>query len=500
VYKKILALVLGASLLAACAGGQGGGTPAAGGETRDNVIINLTADISILDPHGTSSSPDFRLIDQIYTRLVDRTEHGFEGALAESWELAPDGLSYTFNLRSGVVFHNGQPFTARDVVFSFERAQQSPFTAANLTAMAGVVALDDYTVRIDLLHPFAPFLSSIQMIWIISEQVYNAEGEAFGRHPIGTGPYMFVEHVPGQSVQLTRFDYYYGEPAYIRDVSFMVILNPATTSIAVEAGDIDVAIAAPVEDLNRLGDLSNLSKRPFDTLSINFISLNVDVPILSNQLVRQAISHAIDRESFVIMVADGFGSPARGFINELTFGYSPNITQFPFDPERGRELLAEAGYPDGFNIRIGTIGGAFESQAQVLQSQLAAIGITAGIDLSEQSAFLGDLFSSNYEIAVLSITLTEDADIWSTVLTTDGGMNMTGFGSPEIDRLFEEGRVSTDANERVEIYRQIAQLVNDYSAFIPVFFTSTAIIHDANITMPWVGSGGGFRVASLRWN
>ncbi|MCL2420937.1 MAG: ABC transporter substrate-binding protein [Defluviitaleaceae bacterium] len=523
-FRKIIsfaAVVLCIAMITACStpdqpaavANQGGDTSATGTEAatnddqpaepaatgRDTVTINLPADISNLDPANTANNPDFTIFHQIFNRLVDNSAQGFVPAIAESWELVDDGMAYIFNLRQDVLFHNGQALTSADVVFTFQRAMESPFVGAPLAVIADVSAIDDYTVRFDLQHPFAPFLSAIQMIWIVSEQVVTEAGEDFGRNPIGTGPYMFANHQSGQSVQLIRFDDYFRGAPPIREVNFMVILNPATTSIAVEAGDIDLAIHAPAEDLNRLAGLPNLASTPFDTSSLNFVALNVNEAPFNDPLVRQAISHGIDRDSLVIMVADGFGTPAHSFLNDLTFGYSPDVTTYPFDVERARELLAEAGYPDGFEISLKTVGGAFDSQAQVLQGNLAAIGITARIELMDQAAFLNDLFTGAYDAAVLAISLGDDADNWSVVLASDGGMNFTGHHSAEIDRLFEAGRIATDANERIAIYRQAAQQVNDDAAFIPVFFTGSAYIHNSSLQMGWLDSSGSFRVSELRW-
>ena len=490
-----LFVLLFAAASSACADNN---APAA--EGRDDIVINITADIANLDPAHTASSPDFVMFHQIFSRLVDDSADGFVPSLAESWEVAADGLSYTFNLHRDVLFHNGDRLTASDIVFTFERAMASPYTGAPLTPISGVTALDDYTVRFDLHHQFAPFLSALQMIWFVGENSVTAAGDAFGRHPIGTGPYMFVSHQPGQSIYLTRFDDYFGETPQIKDVRFMVILNPATVSIAIEAGDIDLASSAPPGDIGRLSTIDRLDTTPFETRHLNFITLNVNAYPLDNPLVRQAIAYSIDRAGIITMVADGFGVPASGFLNSLTFGYSPAVTINPLNTERARELLAEAGYPDGLEMSIKTSGGGhFDSLAQVLQGTLAQAGIRAQIELMDQAAFIGDLFTSNYEIGVLAMALGADADAWSVVFTSEGGMNMTGYGNPQIDALFDHARVLTNDNERIEIYREISQHINDTAAFIPVYFTSTSLVHDRNLRLGWIDANGSIRVSQMRW-
>jgi peptide/nickel transport system substrate-binding protein len=468
--------------------------------TRDNVLINLTADIDLLDPHNTASSSDFAMFPEIFSRLVRQYHQDFLPSLATSWELAEDGLSYTFWLRDDVTFHNGDPFTAHDVVFSYERAMASPFVGAPLAPISGVTAVDDFQVRFDLHHQFAPFMTTAPAsIWIVGENSVNEAGDNFGRYPIGTGPYRFVEHQPGRSIYLSRFDDYFGPTPAIRDIAYMIILNPATVSIAVEAGDIDIGVHVPPGDVLRLEEQAGLNVTRFDTTHINFITLNATQPPFDNPLVREAIARSIDRQGLITMVADGFGTPANGIFNELTFGFSPDVTPFARDDELARELLAEAGFPDGFDTTIRTIGGAFESPAQVLQANLANIGIRATIELMDQAVFIGDLFAHNYEIGVLAMSLGTDANGWDMVLTSEGGMNMTGLGDPDIDAWFEEGRIVTDPAARVEIYRNIAQRVNDTAAFIPIYFTSAAFVHNSDLQLGWIDAVSSFRVSDMRW-
>jgi len=476
------------------------GDDATAAESRDDIVINITADVNNLDPHNTASSTDFVMFHQIFSRLVYDSADGFIPGLAQSWERAADGLSYTFNLHQDVLFHNGDRMTSRDVVFTFERAMASPYTAAPLVPISGVTALDDYTVRVDLHHQFAPFLSALQMVWIVGEDAVNAAGDDFGRNPIGTGPYMFVSHQPGQSVYLTRFDDFYGAAPQIKDVRFMVILNPATVSIAIEAGDIDLAASAPPGDIDRLSNIDGLTTTPFETRHLNFLALNVNAYPLDNPLVRQAIAYSIDRAGIIAMVVDGFGIPATGFLNSMTFGYSPAVTINNLDTDRARELLAEAGYPDGLDIDIRTIGGGhFDSLAQVAQGTFSQSGITSSIELMDQAAFLNDLFTGNYAIGILAMSLGADADAWSVVFESEGGMNFTGYANPEIDALFADARVLTDNNERIQIYSQIAQHVNDAAAFIPIYFTSTSLVHSENLTLGWIDANGSIRVADMRW-
>jgi len=500
----IAGLLLMMAIMAGCTNGGGDGGGQGAGATavaQDVMSMNLAADIANLIPQQTANNPDFRVFTLIFSNLVRQTEDGFVANAAERWELSDDGLSYTFWLRDDVLFHNGDLMTASDVVFTFEQAMVSPFVAAPLDAIASVTAVDDLTVRFDLHDPFAPFLLSLSSIWIVNEAVITEQGEDAGRHPIGSGPYIFVEHQPGRSVYLTRFDDYFGDPAIIRDVELMVILSPATLSIAVEAGDIDLATSVPPGDFARLAALDGLQITYLETNSINFATINTHLAPFDDVRVREAIARSIDREGMITMVADGYGRAATSFLNSLTFGYDPGAAAFPRDLDRARELLVEAGFPDGFTTTIMTIGGGgiFESIAQVMQANLAEIGITANIELLDQAVAINNLLTLNYEIGLLAIALPLDADAWDTFFATGGGLNMSGLSDPEVDAWFAEGRSTVDESRRLEIYANIQARVNEQVPIIPLYFPISAYIHNANLQMPWIDAVGNFRFDEVRW-
>jgi peptide/nickel transport system substrate-binding protein len=476
--------------------------PAAEAVAQDVMSMNLAGDVSNLIPQQTAANTDFRAFTLMFSNLVRQVEDGFAPNAAERWETSPDGTSYTFWLRDDVLFHNGDLMTSRDVVFTFEEALVSPFVAAPLDAIASVTAIDDFIVRFDLHDPFAPFLLSVSTIWILNEDVITEQGDDAGRHPIGTGPYKFVEHQPGRSLYLTRFDDYFGGPAIIRDVQLMVILSPATLSIAVEAGDIDLGTNVPPGDFLRLGATDGLQITYLETSSLNFLTLNTLLPPFDDIRVREAIARAVDREGLIAMVGDGFGNPAYSFLNSLTFGHDPNIRPFPRDVAGARELLAEAGFPDGFSTTLMTVGGGgiFESIAQVIQANLADIGITVTIELLDQAVAINNLLTHNYNMGILAIALPADADAWGTFFMTGGGLNMSGMSDPEVDAWFEEGRVLMDAAMRLEIYSNIQQRINDYVPVVPLYFPVSAYVHNAALQMPWIDSVGNFRFDQVYWS
>jgi peptide/nickel transport system substrate-binding protein len=389
---------------------------------------------------------------------------------------------------------------ASDVVFTVRRAMESPYVGGSLISIDDVSAVDEYTVKFTLAYEYAPFLASFRDIYILNEKAVTAAGDDYGKNPVGTGPYKFVSHQAGQAVNLTRHDDYFKGAPPIKDVIWKVILNPATVGIAVEAGDIDLALNVPPGDIKRLEAVANLSSTPFELKSLNFMILNTTAPPFDNADVRKAVAYAVDRKALINMASDGFGTAADGIFNKFTFGFSPDVKPYPFDTVKAKELLVDAGYPDGFDVVIKTIDGVFESQAIVLQSNLAAIGIRAKVEMMDQAAYLNDLFSLNYEMGNLAIALGMDGDDWAMLFTSDGGMNMTGYENPELDRLFDEGRRETDTAKRAAIYKQAAQIVNDDAALISLYFTAGTYIHNKELNLGWIDSNGAFKASELTWS
>ncbi|MCL0103467.1 ABC transporter substrate-binding protein [Dehalococcoidia bacterium] len=437
--------------------------PRYGGE----IIVGFPADIKTLDP---------RLIVDVYSALVAtqigdplvRLNERLEPipALAESW-YTPDPTTYIFNLRRGVKFHDGVEFTAADVKFTFETILDPDFGSPNrvhFLPVKEIEIIDDYTLKITLSEPMAPFLFQVMSMMEIVPKHYVEEigAEDFAFAPIGTGPFKFVEWVPGDYVKLEAFEEHWRGRPYLDRVVFRVIPEATVRIMELEVGGIDYSVGVPPEEFARLEADPDIIAGKFPATAYAFLVPNLKHPILANKLVRQAISYAIDRETIIETILAGMASPATGPIPPtLVWAYTDDVRHYPYDPDKAKQLLAEAGYPDGFEISImrgpGEVG---VLTVTAIKEQLAKVGIEVELEILEFGVLLDRLFAFEYDIIHIGWTGVVDPDYGMYPLfKTDAGYNFNAYSNPEVDRLLEEGRMTIDLDTRRAIYHRLQEIL-----------------------------------------
>jgi len=393
--KKFLTLALtavfGAVLMSGCAtmgGGAGGGN---GGGGRADIVIGTAADLITMDPHGSNDAPSSDINSHVFSTLV-RTSNQMEivSDLAESWEnLSP--TEWQFNLRQGVLWHDGTPFTASDVRFSLLRQQDMPQVSHLVAAISNVHVIDDYTVIIETYEPFGPILANLAHVStrIVPEHAVTYFGDdGFAENPIGTGPMRFVSWTPGVETVLERFDDYFGGMPLSERLTFRVITDGPARTIALETGEVDMVLVVEHVDVQRIQDHAELYLPEAMSNRVEWLSFNLNREPFDNVLVRRAIAHALDRESLNIVGYMGRSDIAHSFTGPTVFGYNPNVEYIEFNPDLARELLAEAGFPDGFSTTLWSNGDARNRKAQTIQSNLRDIGIMVGFEKLEWAAYL----------------------------------------------------------------------------------------------------------------
>jgi peptide/nickel transport system substrate-binding protein len=462
-------------------------------EVRTDLNLALGAGIGTLDPVNCVSAHDINFTAMIYEPLFrgiyTETPSGgllreFKPILAESYEVTEDGLTYTFHIRKGVMFHDGSELKASDVVFSINRAKDSPPMAAQTTGIANVEDINDYTVVVTLATPLAPFIENMSRIRIMSELFTNEVGDKVVEKVNGTGPYMLSESVPQQRYVLTAFDDYHSGAKQIKTIIYRVIPDVLTVLSSFEAGEIDV-ISVPSTDWDEVNDIGKYSTYSYTSPGSYFIIMNHERAPFDNVKVRQAINYSIDREAANIMVLDGTGEPAYGLAPEgIVFGAITPDNKYEYNPDKAKSLLAEAGYPDGLTVgNIKTIGGPFEKIAQVLQQNLANIGIRAGIEIVEANTYISSATKGDYDIGIMGLTLQPDFHYWNVVMTTPfiNAMNLPRYSNPIVDDLFQQGIVATDSTMRLEIYKQIINIVNEEAVYAPVVHATVLMATNPNL-------------------
>ena len=366
----------------------------------EDLTIGVRSSTAGVDPHYFSQPENFQVSLNMFEQLVagSATEE-IVPALATEWTPISD-TEWEFKLREGVLFHDGSDFTAEDVAFSIERVREGsgPITfASRVEAIEEVEVVDDHTIRLHTSAPVPTLLDDLVNVLIVSSEIGDAGPQDFdsGEATIGTGPYKFVSYTPGESVELEAFeDYWGGEPAWDA-VTIRTIPDDSAREVALLAGDIDVMEYPAVTSLEKLRSDPAVNVTSIDSQAGTYIGFDQEGeaknvsgtdgenPFLDVR-VRQAIAHAIDRDLLVEQALDGTAVPASQPVPEGIFGYSPDVEVMEYDPERARELLAEAGYPDGFRTQLAVASERVPEARRVgtaVAGMLARIGLEVDLEV-----------------------------------------------------------------------------------------------------------------------
>ncbi len=418
---------------------------------------------------------------QLYDSLVWFGEGGkIIPQLAESWEVSEDGTEYTFHLREDVVFHNGEPFNADAVVFNWERAANGGFEYSNLwQAATAVEAVDEYTVKITLESPDALFLGTVADNWAMIPPGYFEEvgQEGFEEHPMGTGPYKFVEWVKGDHITMEANEEYWGGMPKIKTVIYRPIPESATRVAAIQTGEVDIVTRLSSEEAQSLLGVENVQVIKYPVERVYYIAFNnltsgVGQPT-EDALVRQAMNYAVDVDTIIDALFDGFAEPASGYVVAGELGYG-NVEPFGYDPDKARELLAEAGYPDGFTMDMACPAGAythFEEVCEAIVGYLGDVGIEVNLEIMESGQYwdleaakeLPPLFGDSWSAT--------GGEAFRRLLGALGGMDSSysAWSDPEIDRLLEKIQATADQDERAAVYEELQVYMQENPPFIYLY-------------------------------
>lgn len=466
----------------ASASGDAAQGEAADSEYKDTLVFAMNTDVQSLDPQIQNDTTSEQVVKMLYNTLLKFEDDGtVVGDLAESWSVSEDKLTWTFNLKQGVKFHNGKELTSADVKATFDRALNAEAGGLRTTEIikmfTSVEAPDPYTVTITTDAPYGPMESLMcNMSLGIMDADYieqygldlgtSAEGEN------GTGPFKVVSWERDQEIVVERFDEYFDTPAKLQTVVYTIIPEAASRVIALETGEVDVIDKPTDEDLARLeADTENFTVLRKPTISQRLFRFGCNDPIISNTKVRQAIVYAIDRQAIIDALFTGSGYPSTAPLAPVTFGYS-DLGEIEQDLELAKSLLAEAGYPDGFDTKIITTE-RYQNGielAEIISQQLAEIGINAEIEVWEWSALsaswngiTADEFDQPIFIMGAGPSMRDaDGGLRGLYTTSETGLNDRNYGfysNAEVDSLIEQGMQETDQQKRVEIYKEAMEIL-----------------------------------------
>ncbi|MCG8490109.1 MAG: ABC transporter substrate-binding protein [Sneathiellales bacterium] len=454
-------------------------------QTPPNVlVVGQIAEPKSLDPQAVTAVNDFRILMNMYDGLV-RYKSGtleVEPALATSWTISEDGTEYTFKLRDGVKFHDGTDFDAADVEFNFDRMldekhpyhHTGPFPLSFFfSAVEDVEAVDASTVRFKLNAPYAPFLSNLAYPTglIVSPESVKKHDKDFGRNPSGTGAFKFAEWESNAKVVVTRnADYWDGAPS-LEAVVFRPITDGNTRVAEMLSGGLDVMVEIPPDSVAQFnGNGFKLLEQAGPHLW--FLILNAKEGPFADKRVRQAINYAIDKKSLVEQVLQGTAEVASGPTPPaFSWAYNENLQPYPYNPEKAKQLLREAGQENASLTFYVTEGGSGMldpvPMGTAIQADLAKIGVDVKIETYEWNTFLGKVnpgLEGKADMAEMA-WMTNDPDtlpylaLRTGAWPDKGGFNSGYYSNPEVDKLLEAARQSTDQAERAKLYQQMQEIV-----------------------------------------
>lgn len=453
---------------------------------KDVLAVGQIAEPKSLDPHTVTALNDFRILANLYEGLV-RYRDGtlrIEPGLASAWTVSDDGLTYTFSLRRGVSFHDGTPFDAKAVKFNFQRLldENHPFhdtgpfpLAFFFEAVQDIRVLDTHTIAFTLREPFAPFLSNLAYPtgFMVSPAAVRAHGRDFGRHPAGTGPFRFREWQGNQRVVLERNpDYWDGAPA-LAALVFRPVTDANTRTTEMLAGGLDLIVEVPPDTVDLFRSESRFRVYEQTGPHLWFLILNTRIPPFADRRMRQAVNYAVDKQALVDSVLQGTAGVAAGPIpRAFRWAYNEEVEPYPHDPAKARALIEAAGYDGRPLTFLVTEGGSGMlepvTMATAIQADLAAVGLNVTIETYEWNTYLGKVNAGLEDAHLAEMAwMTNDPDtlpfltLRSAALPEHGGFNSGYYVNPEVDRLLEAARRSTDQGERGAFYRQVQELVHE---------------------------------------
>ena len=484
-FNRAMSLVLAAAMalsLAACGGnqennGSGGGT--AGGY-KNTLTWAQGADVTSLDPHQGQETPAVQVNTQIFDTLVtvDPETNEVVPQIAESWEQTDD-QTYVFKIREGIKFHDGSDLTAEDVKFSLDRARNSAAVSYIVNFIEEVTVDDDHTVTVKTTAPYAPTLRNLAIPFaaIVPKAVVEADENAFIQNPVGSGPYKFVEWNHGDHVTLKAFDDYYAGKPETENLIMKVIPETSQRTIALETGEVDLAYDLAVNDIPKVNSDDKLTVYEIPSLTCWYVSMNMNKKPFDNPKVREAMSMAIDRQTIIDTINAGSGQTADAIIAPAVFGYySTGVKEY--NPTKAKELLAEAGYPNGFSTTLWVNDNQSRIEmCQAMQAMLLEVGVQCNLEVLEFGSFISRTTAGDHDLAYFGWTTSSgDADYsyYSLEHSTQQGAagNRSFLADPDVDKLIEEARSNTNEEERKELYKELAIKLDEINNNIPVYYSS----------------------------
>jgi peptide/nickel transport system substrate-binding protein len=459
---------------------------AQGGRRGGTLRAALDGDPPTMDPHRSGSLVDRHVYQSLYDKLVETDQTlRVVPMLATSWTISADGKTVAFKLRQDVKFHDGTPFNAEAVKYNFERMLDPKFPSvrrSEIGPIQKVTAVDPFTVQIVLEKPFSPLLYVLtdRAGMMLSPAAAQREGLNFSLHPVGTGPYRFLEQVANDHVTLERTPgHWQTGQAYVDRIIFRTLIDDNARVANLKSGDVDIISRVPLPQVKQLAQEAaqpgaRIALLEFGSFQWNGIALNLTKPPFDNKLLRQAFNATIDREAIANAILQGAAYPAYSFFPNGTPAHDPGWKLPPRNVKLAKEKLQAAGQPNGFSFTM-ISGGGQQNQAvaQAVQAMAADAGIQAKIEIVEGGIFFDTVSHLKHQAALLfwSGRPDPDFDIYPFVTQSGiGGLNFSGYADPKVQALLDGARLLGEMNQRRRAYAEVTKILADDVPYVLLYF------------------------------
>jgi peptide/nickel transport system substrate-binding protein len=461
------------------------------GATAANTLTFLFAgDTNRLDPPAMDAQEGFIATTAIYEGLV-RYKSGstdVEPALAEKWDISPDGLQVVFHLKPGVKFHDGSPLNAQAVAFSFDRSinkdnplyQEAqgdyggfPFIGDYISnVVTKVQATGDMDVQFTLNRKFSPLLSNLAIPpgYVISMEALKKYGKGINENPVGTGPFKFVEWKKDDHITVDAFDGYWGTRAKLQRIIFQPVPEPSVRALKIQNGEADVTWAVDPKDVPSLKGQANTDVLEQPGLNVNMAEFNLMMPQFQNKSLRQAMNYAINKQELADSLYTGAGTAATGVLPPTSWAFNSDLKAYPFDPDKARALLKDAGYNgEQLTLDTYTIARGYNPQgsklAEAVQQYLDDVGVKTQIQTGEWTQYRADRRAGKLHVAFGGWQAdTGDPENFLGVFfnsVNKGGVNTSFYGTPEVDQLLNSANEETETAKRKDLFNQAERMIVD---------------------------------------
>ncbi|MDG0791034.1 ABC transporter substrate-binding protein [Cohnella ginsengisoli] len=486
-----------ASGTASASASASGSQPAASGEAKDggSLIVAVASDPVVLNPNYAGDRVSLTIDQALYAPLFQVNNGKKTFYLADSLDLSEDKLTYTLKLKSGLTWHDGQPLTADDVVFTIDKIldeSQNSFLRGNFIIGGKPVQatkVDDTTVQLKLPQVAPGFEATLVQVFPIPKHVFeneaNIEKSDKNKNPVGSGAFKFKEYKTGEYLTLERFDGYFGGKPHLDSITYRIAKDTNAANLALQNGEINVKYLDP-QDVSTIEATGNFDIQPYSEgrLAYMMFNQNSDTGVLNKKEVRQAIAYALNREELiqVAYTSADYADPAHSFLTPDVLYQTNDVPTYDNDVAKAKELLKAAGVSN-LKLRFIVQSGnkVQEAISLYVQQKLKDIGIAVELNSMDSSAWVAkfiDPKATDYELAITGYIMGFDPDAYSMLFTSDGSSNYSHYNNAQVDTLFKQGAGEGDATKREAIYKDVQKIIAEDAAIYPIAYTKTIVAID----------------------